>query len=73
MMFDRVSSLLLVAIATLAALLIAVAGLRMALSAGNTDEASKGKTMLKFNIMALAVALLSLAIVKLLTWIISAT
>ncbi|MDQ1343388.1 MAG: hypothetical protein QG650_107 [Patescibacteria group bacterium] len=73
MMFDRVSSLLLVAIATLAALLIAVAGLRMALSAGNTDEASKGKTMLKFNVMALSVALLSLAIVKLLTWIISAT
>lgn len=73
MFFEHVSNLLLVGIATLAALLITVAGLRMAVSAGNTDEASKGKTMLRFNIMALAVALLSYAIVNLLSWIISAT
>lgn len=69
---ERISNVLLIGIATLAALLIAVAGLRMALSAGNTDEASKGKTMLRFNVMALAVALLSYAIVNLLSWIISA-
>lgn len=69
---ERVSNVLLIGIATLAALLIAVAGLRMALSAGNTDEASKGKTMLRFNVMALAIALLSYAIVNLLSWIISA-
>lgn len=73
MFFEHVSNLLLVGIATLAALLITVAGLRMAVSAGNTDEASKGKTMLRFNIMALAIALLSYAIVNLLSWIISAT
>lgn len=73
MFFEHVSNILLIGIATLAALLITVAGLRMALSAGNTDEASKGKTMLRFNVMALGVALLSYAIVNLITWIISAT
>lgn len=73
MLFEHASNILLIGIATLAALLITVAGLRMALSAGNTDEASKGKTMLRFNIMALGIALLSYAIVNLLTWIISAT
>lgn len=72
-LLEHASNLLLIGIATLAVLLIAVAGLRMALSAGNTDEASKGKTMLRFNIMALGIALLSYAIVNLLTWIISAT
>lgn len=73
MLFEHASNILLIGIATLAALLITVAGLRMALSAGNTDEASKGKTMLRFNVMALGIALLSYAIVNLLTWIISAT
>lgn len=68
-----VTDLLLVAIATLAALLIAVAGLRMALSSGNSDEASKGKTMLRFNLMALAISLMSYVIVSLLSWIISAS
>ncbi len=72
MMFEHVSNLLLIAIATLAALLIAVAGLRMAFSSVNPDEAAKGKTMLKFNLMALAVALLSYAIVNVVSWIISA-
>lgn len=72
MLFEHVSNLLLIAIATLAALLIAVAGLRMAFSSVNPDEAAKGKTMFKFNLMALAVALLSYAIVNLVSWIISA-
>lgn len=64
--------MLLIAITTLAALLIAVAGLRMALSAGSSDEASKGKTMLRFNIMALGIALLSYAFINLVSWLISA-
>ncbi len=72
MLFEHVSNLLLIAIATLAALLIAVAGLRMAFSSVNPDEAAKGKTMLKFNLMALAVALLSYAIINVVSWIISA-
>lgn len=69
---NRVSRFLLVAITALATLLIAVAGLRMALAAGSSEEASKGKTMLRFNLAALAIALLSYAIINLVSWIISA-
>jgi hypothetical protein len=69
----RVANMLLVAISVLAVLLIAVAGFRMAISAGNSDEAAKGKTMVRFNILALVTALMAYTIIQAVTWILSAT
>ncbi len=72
-LLERISGLLLVAISTLAVLLIAVAGFRMAMSSGDSEEATKGKTMVRFNLIAIVLALLSYTIIRFVSWIISAT
>lgn len=71
-LLQRIADFLLIAIGTLAVLLIAVAGFRMATSAGNSDEATKGKTMVRFNLLAIVVSLMAYTIIQFVSWIISA-
>ncbi len=73
MVLKTVSDILLVAISALAVLLIAVAGFRMAVSAGNSDEASKGKAMVRYNILAIVVSLMAYTLIEFVSWIVRAS
>ncbi len=66
----RIAQFLLVAVSTGAVLFIAIGGLLMATSGGDSERANKGKIIVTYNLMALGIAMLSYGIVQFVIWII---
>ncbi len=65
----RLSQVLLVVVSTGAVLFITIGGFLMATSAGDSEKANKGKIIVTYNIIALAVAMLSYGIIQFVIWI----
>ena len=51
-------------------LFIIVGGFFMATSAGDTEKANRGKTIITYNIIAVAIAMLSYGIMQFVIWLI---
>lgn len=68
-MLKKISSLLLFMIPIIAAVSFIIAGYYYILSSGDSEKANQAKTIIKWNIIAILVALFSYVIIKLIAWI----
>jgi Type IV secretion system pilin len=66
----RIINILLVVVSTGAVLFIIIGGFFMATSAGDTEKANRGKTIITYNIIAVAIAMLSYGIMQFVIWLI---
>lgn len=66
---EKIATMLLVVIPLFAVVSIIVGGIFMITAGDSSERASKGKTIIKLNIIALILALLSYSIVQLVLWI----
>jgi Type IV secretion system pilin len=64
LLLESITNILLVAIPIIAVIAFIVAGFLYVLSAGDSEKASRAKTIIKWNIVAMAVGYLSLAIIR---------
>ncbi len=68
-MLRKVAQFLLVVVSTGAVIFITIGGFLMAISAGDSDRSTKGRTIITYNIQALVVALLAYGIIQFVIWI----
>lgn len=66
----KIARLLLVIVSTGAVLFITYGGFLMAISGGDTDRSTKGRTIVTYNVQALIVAMLAYGIIQFVIWII---
>lgn len=66
----KIARFLLIAISTMAVLFIIVGGFLMAISGGDTDRSTKGRTIITYNIQALIISMLAYGIIQFVIWII---
>lgn len=69
-LLKTIAETLLVIVATGSVLFIVIGGFFMVTSAGDTEKANRGKIIITYNLMALALAMLSYGIMRLVVWII---
>jgi Type IV secretion system pilin len=69
-LLKTIAETLLVVVATGAVLFIVIGGFFMVTSAGDTEKANRGKIIITYNLIALALAMLSYGIMRLVVWII---